>query len=200
MKIVGFRPLATGLAVAAFATMLPALAALPIGSKAPVFTLQATQGGNVFTFNLADALKKGPVVLYFYPAAFTKGCTIEAHDFADAIDQYKALNATVIGVSHDQLATLQKFSVSDCRSKFPVAADTDQTVMKEYDSILPQKPEYANRTSYVIAPDGTIVYTYTSLDPSDHVANTLTALKAWEADHAAHMGTTPPTPSPQPTF
>jgi thioredoxin-dependent peroxiredoxin len=200
MKIAGFGSLATVLAVAAFATMLPALAALPIGSKAPVFTLQATQGGNVFTFNLADALKKGPVVLYFYPAAFTKGCTIEAHDFADAIDQYKALNATVIGVSHDQLATLQKFSVSDCRSKFPVAADTDQTVMKEYDSILPQKPEYANRTSYVIAPDGTIVYTYTSLDPSDHVANTLTALKAWEADHAAHMGTTPPTPSPQPTF
>jgi thioredoxin-dependent peroxiredoxin len=200
MKIAGFGSLATVLAVAAFATILPALAALPIGSKAPVFTLQATQGGNVFTFNLADALKKGPVVLYFYPAAFTKGCTIEAHDFADAIDQYKALNATVIGVSHDQLATLQKFSVSDCRSKFPVAADTDQTVMKEYDSILPQKPEYANRTSYVIAPDGTIVYTYTSLDPSDHVANTLTALKAWEADHAAHMGTTPPTPSPQPTF
>jgi thioredoxin-dependent peroxiredoxin len=200
MKIERFGPFATVLTVAAFATTAAALAALSIGSKAPDFTLQATQGGNVFTFSLADALKKGPVVLYFYPAAFTKGCTIEAHDFADAIDQYHALNATVIGVSHDQLATLQKFSVSDCRSKFPVAADTDQTVMKEYDSILPQKPQYANRTSYVIAPDGTIVYTYTSLDPSEHVANTLTALKAWEADHNAHMGTTPPTPSPQPTF
>lgn len=200
MKIARFGPFITVLTVAAFATTAIALAALSIGSKAPDFTLQATQGGNVFTFSLADALKKGPVVLYFYPAAFTKGCTIEAHDFADAIDQYHALNATVIGVSHDQLATLQKFSVSDCRSKFPVAADTDQTVMKEYDSILPQKPEYANRTSYVIAPDGTIVYAYTSLDPSEHVANTLTALKAWEADHAAHEGTTPPTPSPQPTF
>jgi thioredoxin-dependent peroxiredoxin len=162
----------------------PALAALPVGSKAPQFTLQATQGGNVFTFNLADALKKGPVVLYFYPAAFTKGCTIEAHEFADAIGQYKALNATVIGVSHDQLDTLQKFSVSECRSKFAVAADTDQTVMKSYDAILAKNPQYANRTSYVIAPDGTIIFTYTDLDPSQHVDKTLAALKAWEATHS----------------
>ena len=107
------------------ATTAPASAALSLGTKAPDFSLQATLGGNVFTFNLADALKKGPVVLYFYPAAFTTGCTIEAHDFADAIDQYKALGATVIGVSHDPLDTLQKFSVSDCRSKFAVAADTE---------------------------------------------------------------------------
>ncbi|MFZ0033116.1 MAG: peroxiredoxin [Candidatus Cybelea sp.] len=172
-------------AIVAFCLTAPASAALSTGSKAPGFTLQATQGGNVFTFSLADALKKGPVVLYFYPAAFTKGCTIEAHEFADASDQYKTLGATVIGVSHDQLDTLQKFSVSECRSKFPVAADTDQTVMKEYDAVLTQHPQYANRTSYVIAPDGTIVYTYTSLDPSQHVENTLTALKAWEADHSS---------------
>jgi NADPH:quinone reductase-like Zn-dependent oxidoreductase len=97
----------------------------------------------------------------------------------------KALGATVIGVSHDPLDKLQKFSVSECRSKFAVAADTSQTVMKEYDAVLPQHPQYANRTSYVIAPNGTIVYTYTSLDPSLHVSNTLTALKAWEADHAS---------------
>lgn len=168
----------------------PASAALSLGTKAPEFSLPATLGGNVFTFNLADALKKGPVVLYFYPAAFTKGCTIEAHDFADAIDQYTALGATVIGVSHDPLDTLQKFSVSDCRSKFAVAADTSQAVMKSYDSVLPQNPQYANRTSYVIAPDGTIIYTYTSLDPSLHVQNTLTALKAWKADHSS--GTTTP--------
>ncbi len=163
----------------------PALAALSIGSKAPPFTLQATQGGSVFTFTLAEALRSGPVVLYFYPAAFTTGCTIEAHEFADAIDQYKALGATVIGVSHDPLDKLQKFSVSECRSKFPVAADTDQRVMKSYDAVLASHPQYANRTSYVIAPDGTIVYTYTSLDPSLHVANTLNALKAWKADHAS---------------
>jgi peroxiredoxin len=174
-----FRFLLAGV-LAAICVTAPAFAALSNGTKAPDFTLQATLGGNVFTFNLADALKKGPVVLYFYPAAFTKGCTIEAHDFADAIDQYKALNATVIGVSHDALDTLQKFSVSDCRSKFAVAADTDQAVEKAYDSILAVKPQYANRTSYVIAQDGTIVYSYTALDPSDHVANTLAALKKLE--------------------
>ena len=179
----------TAAAVATMLLPLPALAALSIGTKAPDFTLQASQGGNAFTFNLADALKKGPVVLYFYPAAFTTGCTIEAHEFADAIDQYKALGATVIGVSHDPIDKLQKFSVSECRSKFAVAADTNGTVMKAYDSVLAQHPQYANRTSYVIAPDGTIIYTYTSLDPSLHVQNTLKALKAWAADHAS--GATP---------
>ncbi|HEV3194566.1 MAG TPA: peroxiredoxin [Candidatus Cybelea sp.] len=173
----------------AAALSAPAAAALPTGAKAPEFKLQATLGGNAFTFNLDEALQKGPVVLYFYPAAFTTGCTIEAHEFADAIDQYKALGATVIGVSHDPLDKLQKFSTSECRSKFAVAADTDQTVMKAYDAVLPQHPQYANRTSYVIAPDGTIVYTYTSLDPALHVQNTLTALKAWKADHAS--GSTP---------
>jgi peroxiredoxin Q/BCP len=175
--------------LAAMIAPLPASAALSIGTKAPDFTLQASQGGNAFTFNLADALKKGPVVLYFYPAAFTTGCTIEAHEFADAIDQYKALGATVIGVSHDPLDKLQKFSVSECRSKFAVAADTNGAVMKSYDAVLAQHPQYANRTSYVIAPDGTIVYTYTSLDPTLHVQNTLNALKAWGADHGS--GATP---------
>lgn len=159
----------------------PAVAALNNGTKAPDFTLQATKGGNVFTFHLADALKQGPVVLYFYPAAFTKGCTIEAHDFADAIDQYAALHATVIGVSHDPLGKLQRFSVSACRDKFAVAADTDQTVEKEYDAVLPAHPQYANRTSYVIAQDGTIVYSYTALQPDQHVANTLAALKTLES-------------------
>ncbi|MBV9719079.1 MAG: peroxiredoxin [Candidatus Eremiobacteraeota bacterium] len=172
-------------AIAALASPAPAEAALATGGKAPDFTLQATQGGNVFTFSLASALKKGPVVLYFYPAAFTKGCTMEAHEFADAIDEYKALGATVIGVSHDPIATLQKFSVSDCRSKFAVAADTNQSVMKAYDAVLPMHPQYASRTSYVIVPDGTIIYTYDNLDASLHVQNTLTALKAWKADHAS---------------
>lgn len=170
-------------APALFATILctaPALAALPNGAKAPDFTLQATQGGKVFTFHLADALKKGPVVLYFYPAAFTPGCTIEAHDFADAIGKYKALGATVIGVSHDPLEKLKKFSVSECRSKFPVAADTQQVVEKAYDSVIANAPQYANRTSYVIAQDGTIYYSYTNLEPDKHVANTLSALERLE--------------------
>jgi peroxiredoxin len=161
---------------------LPAYAALKPGDIAPDFTAPASLGGNEFSFSLAEALKKGPVVLYFYPAAFTKGCTIEAHEFAEAIDKYKALGASVIGVSHDDIATLKKFSTSECRSKFPVAADTDQHIMKAYDAVMTRKPEYANRTSYVIAPDGRILYEYTDLDPTHHVANTLAALQAWKAE------------------
>jgi peroxiredoxin Q/BCP len=160
---------------------LPALAALSAGDAAPDFTAQASLGGKVFTYSLAEALRKGPVVLYFYPAAFTEGCTIEAHDFADAIDDYRALGATVIGVSHDTIETLNRFSVSECRSKFAVAADTDQRIMRAYDAVLVPLAGYANRVSYVIAPDGRIVYAYTSLNPEKHVANTLAALRRWRA-------------------
>jgi peroxiredoxin len=160
---------------------LPSLAALKPGDPAPDFTAQASLGGNVFTFSLADALKKGPVVLYFYPAAFTEGCTIEARDFAEATDTYRSLGATVIGVSRDDIATLNRFSVSECRSKFAVAADRDQRIMKSYDAVLAIKPEYADRVSYVIGPDGRIVYAYTSLNPEKHVPNTLEALRKWVA-------------------
>jgi peroxiredoxin Q/BCP len=173
--------LALGL-LAALVTV-PAYAALNVGAVAPGFVTQASLGGKVFTFSLADALKQGPVVLYFYPAAFTKGCTIEAHDFAEAIDKYHALGATVIGVSHDDIEKLNRFSVSECRSKFAVASDADQRIMKSYDAILAAKPEYANRTSYVIAPSGEIIYTYTDLQPDKHVENTLEALRKWAAEH-----------------
>ena len=159
----------------------PAYSALDVGSKAPNFVAQASLGGKVFTYSLAEALKTGPVVLYFYPAAFTTGCTIEAHDFADAIGRYQALGATVIGVSHDDIGKLNRFSVSECRSKFPVAADPDQSIMKSYDAILTARPEYANRTSYVIAPNGGIIYTYTDLQPDKHVENTLAALRKWSS-------------------
>lgn len=159
----------------------PAAAALDNGASAPMFSTEASLGGNVFHYALADALKQGPVVVYFYPAAFTKGCTIEAHDFAAAIDQYKALGATVIGVSHDDIDTLKRFSVSECRSKFPVAADTDGSIMKSYDAVMPGRDDYANRTSYVIAPDGKVIYSYTDLNPAKHVANTLAAVKTWSA-------------------
>jgi peroxiredoxin Q/BCP len=162
----------------------PSFAALNVGDAAPVFTTQASMGGKEFTFSLADTLKKGPVVLYFYPAAFTTGCTIEAHDFAEATEKYQALGATVIGISHDKIATLDKFSVSECRSKFAVAADPDQKIMKSYDAILAKKPEYANRTSYVITPDGKIIYSFTDLAPDKHVENTLAALQKWKAENA----------------
>ena len=160
-------------------------AALTAGAAAPDFTTQATLGGKEFTFSLAAALKKGPVVLYFYPAAFTPGCTIEAHDFAEAVEQYTALGATVIGVSHDKIDKLNQFSVSECRSKFAVAADTDQQIMKAYDAILAKKPEYANRTSYVISPAGKIIYSYTDLAPDKHVENTLNSVRKWKAENPA---------------
>lgn len=173
-----------GFLAASIAT--PVHSALNIGSMAPNFVTQASLGGKIFTYSLADGLKKGPVVLYFYPAAFTKGCTIEAHDFADAIEKYQALGATVIGVSHDDIEKLNRFSVSECRSKFPVAADPDQSIMKSYDAVLTAKPEYANRTSYVISPGGEIIYSYTDLQPDKHVENTLGALRKWAVGKNQH--------------
>lgn len=170
-----------GLAMTCSMAALPAFAALKAGDVAPQFTTQASLGGKVFSFTLADALKRGPVVLYFYPAAFTTDCTVEAHDFAEAVDKYRSLGATVIGVSHDKIETLNRFSVSECRSKFAVAADTDQRIMKSYDAVLAIAPEYANRVSYVIGPDSRIIYAYTSLNPEQHVENTLNALKQWSS-------------------
>jgi peroxiredoxin Q/BCP len=160
---------------------MPTQAVLKPGDSAPDFRAPASLGGNVFTFSLAEALQKGPVILYFYPAAFTSGCTLEAHDFADAVDAYRALGASVIGVSHDDIDTLNKFSVSECRSKFAVAADRDQSIMKSYDAVLAVKPEYADRVSYVIAPDGHVIFAYKSLNPEKHVEYTMDALRKWSA-------------------
>src|ERR1700719_5345294 len=174
------------LALAALAATVLAFradAALKPGPAAPDFTAQASLGGKEFSFSLAEALKKGPVVLYFYPAAFTPGCTVEAHDFAEATDKFKAVGATVIRVSHDSIDTLNKFSVSECRNKFAVAADADQKITKQYDAVLAIKPEYANRTSYVIAPSGKIIYEYTALNPDKHVENTMAAVEKWKAEH-----------------
>ncbi len=176
------RPVATALlcvlASQAFASQ--AFAALPVGAAAPDFTTQATLAGKPFTFSLADALRSGPVVLYFYPAAFTKGCTVEAHEFAEATEKFKALGATVIGVSHDPIDTLNKFSVSECRNKFAVASDADLKIAKAYDARL-LITSYSNRTSYVIAPDGKIIYVYSALDPDKHVENTLAAVTRWRS-------------------
>jgi thioredoxin-dependent peroxiredoxin len=167
------------LCIGAFAA--PAIAALKPGAAAPNFTTEATLAGRPFTFKLAESLRTGPVVLYFYPAAFTHGCTIEAHDFAEATDRFKALGATVIGVSHDSIDTLNKFSVSECRNKFAVASDADKKISKAYDAEF-LFTSMTNRTSYVIAPTGRIIYEYTSLDPDKHVANTLAAVEKWRAE------------------
>lgn len=154
-------------------------AALDIGETAPQFTAQAAMAGNVIAYSLLDELKKGPVVLYFFPMAFSSGCSIEAHNFAEAMDEYRALGASVIGVSRDDIEVQKKFSVSDCRGKFAVAADPDQRIMKSYDAVLSMRSDYANRVSYLIEPGGKIVYQYTSLNPAKHVENTLTALRSW---------------------
>ena len=175
------RPLVAALITALIA--IPAYAALPDGAKAPDFSTEASLAGKEFKFSLADALKKGPVVLYFYPAAFTPGCTVEAHEFAEATAKFQQLGATVIGVSHDPIEKLDRFSVSECRNKFAVASDADGGIMKAYDSVLADHPEYANRTSYVIAPSGEIIYSYTAMNPDKHVENTLAAVKKWQADH-----------------
>jgi len=173
-------PLAGVLAFAGFVCFSPARAALPVGSQAPMFDTQATRNGSEFSFHLADALRKGPVVVYFYPAAFTRGCTMEAHDFAAAIDQYTALGATVIGVSTDDLPTLDRFSVSEGHGRLMVATDPKGQIARQYDSRLPLLNR-ANRTSYVIAPDGKVIYAYSALSPDGHVAHTLDALRQWRA-------------------
>jgi len=166
-------------ALALLAASLPAGAALDIGESAPPFVTQAALGGTVYNFSLAESLKKGPVVLYFFPAAYSEGCSIEAHDFAEATEQFKALGASVIGVSGDDIETLTKFSVQVCQSKFPVASDKSQAIMKSFDAVMQTRPEYANRISYVIAPNDTVVFQYMSLDPTKHVEKTLAALRSW---------------------
>jgi len=163
----------------------PALAALDIGEPAPAFVTQAAMGGKVYKFSLSEALAKGPVVVYFFPAAFSSGCSIEAHTFAEAIDKFQALKTTVIGVSGDNIETLTKFSVQECQSKFPVGSDDTKKIMASYDAAMSLLPEYANRISYLISPDGKVIYQYKSLNPYNHVNKMLGALQEWQKNQAA---------------
>ena len=162
-----------GIAILAAA---PTAAALPTGAKAPNFTTQGAIAGKPFRLNLAEQLKHGPVVLYFYPKAFTKGCTLEAHAFSEAAKDFKKAGARVIGMSADDLPTLEKFSVEGCRNAFAVATATPE-VIKAYDVALKQKPEMTDRTSYVIDRSGKIVFVHSDLDWSQHVSKTLAAVK-----------------------
>ncbi len=161
-----------------------ASAALPVGAPAPDFSTQVSLAGKPMPFSLAQALKKGPVVLYFYPAAFTSGCTVEAHDFAEATDGFRQMGATVIGMSADPIDKLNRFSVSECRNKFAVGSATPATITA-YDVVLPVKPTLSNRTSYVIAPDGRVIFAYSAMDPSGHVRGAMDAVRAWRAEHPA---------------
>lgn len=170
------------LALALAAPALPARASLDVGDKAPDFAADASLAGRPFRFSLADALAKGPVVLYFFPAAFSDDCSIEAHAFAEAMPRFEALGASVVGVSGDDIATLNKFSLQACQSRFPVASDPGFAIVKAYDAGMTTRPDYANRVSYLVAPGkggATVAYQYTSLNPTRHVEKTLAALRAW---------------------
>ncbi len=170
---------AIGSVLALFASV--ALAALPEGAKAPDFQLNAALAGKPMTFSLAQALHKGPVVLYFFPAAFTKGCTIEAHAFAEATEDFNKLNATVIGVTAGNIDRVAEFSNVECRDKFAVAADPGAKVAAEYQTQFTTKSGTAlsERTSFVIAPDGKILMSYTDPSPEQHIQKTMNAVKAW---------------------
>lgn len=181
---------ATFTLAALLALTLPvaAHAELPVGAKAPLFSTQGALAGKTYAFDLKAALRKGPVVLYFYPKAFTQGCTLEAHAFAEAHDKFAAAGATVIGMSADDLPTLRRFSTEECRDKFAVAVATP-AIIKAYDvamktADLPPamakriQPGLTSRTSYVIAPDGRISYVHSDLDYREHVKLTLAAVKA----------------------
>jgi peroxiredoxin len=157
----------------------PAAAALKPGAKAPDFVTTGAIAGKPFQLRLKNDLRKGPVVLYFYPQAFTKGCTLEARAFSEASDDFRKAGARVIGLSADDLPTLKRFSVEECRNAFPVATATAATI-KAYDVAMPavgKLKTMSNRTSYVIAPDGRIAFVHSDLDWSGHVTKTLAAVR-----------------------
>lgn len=166
---------------ALFALISPvaAPAALPVGALAPQFATQGALNGAPFAFDLKKALRKGPVVLYFYPKAFTQGCTLEAHAFSEASDDFAKAGATIVGMSNDSLPVLQKFSTEACRGKFAVASATPG-IVRDYDVDLVREgvsTGLTSRTSYVIARNGRIAMVHSNLDWRDHVALTLAAVR-----------------------
>lgn len=159
----------------------PGHAQLKVGASAPEFQVNAALKGEMIRVRLSDMLRQGPVVLYFYPKAFTSGCTIEAQLFAENMSNFQANGATVIGMSGDDIDTLKKFSAGPCGGKFAVAADEDQSVMKSYQAVHRLFGSFANRVSYVITPDRKILFVYDGSDPEQHVSRTLAAVKSWRA-------------------
>ncbi len=170
----------------AAAIAVPAAAALSVGAAAPDFTTRGAINGNIFKLHLKEQLKKGPIVLYFFPAAYTGGCNAEAHAFSEKVDEFKAAGATVIGMSTDTVPTLVKFSQEKCAGKFAVAS-AGPKIIKDYDVILDRQiPDpftkqlrtVTNRTSYVIGRDGKITFVHSNLNAEGHVEATLAAVKA----------------------
>jgi len=181
----------TRVAAAAFALLVPAAAAVALlvpgaaqaelaqGAAAPDFTTQGALAGKPLSVNLKALLVKGPVVLYFYPKAFTQGCTLEAHAFAEASGEFAAAGATVLGMSNDDLPTLQKFSTAECRDKFTVAI-ASKDVIKSYNvalNVAGVPTGLTKRTSYVIDQSGKIVLVHSDMDYRDHVKLSLEAVQ-----------------------
>ena len=183
----------------------PVLAALQVGAAAPDFTAQASLAGKSFTFSLKDALKKGPVVVYFYPSAYTGGCDIEAHTFATDKAKFDAAGATIIGVSADSLQRLNTFSSDPnyCAGKFPVASDATGKIAASYDLKMEAAQPgltdvrgaaidhaFIERTTFVIGRDGKVVATLSSaadhLHPEDHVKKSLAIVQQLQAGKVAH--------------
>ena len=177
-----------------------ALAALGIGGTAPDFNARASLDGKAFDFKLKDALKKGPVVVYFYPSAYTGGCNLQAHTFAVNHDKFAAAKATVIGVSLDSIDRLNKFSADPeyCAGKVPVASDPDGKIAKSYDLAVREGKAgmkdtqgneidhgFAERTTFILQQDGKIAATITGVKPDENVQQSLAEVQKLSA-HAGH--------------
>lgn len=174
--------------VASSAMAFPAFAALDQGAEAPDFVAPASLAGKAFTFSLKDALKKGPVVVYFYPSAYTRGCNVQAHTFAENYDKFSAAGASVIGVSLDNIDTLNEFSADPeyCAGKLPVASDAEGKIAKRYElKVMDARAGakntrgedidhgFAERTTFVVTPDGKIAATIGNMSPADNVMKAL---------------------------
>ena len=165
-----------GMGICALLAANASLAALKVGDKAPDFKVMAATNGVTSVFSLTHALKKGPVVVYFYPKAFTSGCSLEAHQFSEAIDDFKSRKVAVIGLSTDDIPTLQRFSKADCQGKFPVGADANASIATAYDSKIPTT-KMAARVSYLIGTDGKILAVHDNPSAAAHVSTMLAAAK-----------------------
>ena len=173
------------------ALTLPAVAALKVGDEAPVFKTQASLAGKAFEYALQDHLQKGMVVVYFYPSAYTGGCNIQAHEFAQNIEKFATAGASVVGVSMDSIERLNDFSADPqyCAGKLPVASDADGSIAKSYDLSVNKLPGmkdsrgkeinhgFTERTTFVITPNGKIAATVGGVSPAENVKNTLTAVQ-----------------------
>jgi peroxiredoxin len=171
---------------------MPALAALQVGASAPQFTTQASLAGKPFTFSLKDALAKGPVVVYFYPSAYTTGCDLQAHTFAVNKDKFAAAGATIIGVSLDSIQRLNDFSADPnyCAGKFATASDADGSISRSYElKVQAGQPGFKDvrgveidhgfveRTTFVLTKDGKIAETITGVTPDKNVEQALEAVQ-----------------------